>query len=170
MGQTGYARDEKSPSSLKHWFFRETVRIEHEKQALEEEKKAFEHAKLQFERDRKTFKLRKEMEVKQLEREQKLFDAKWKILESELLKVAADRDFVKREKARSQATKEKEYERNKFQVGTEAFFVGVTNQLALKKRYKDLVKIFHPDNLHGDKGILQEINKDYESLKRKMDV
>ena len=45
------------------------------------------------------------------------------------------------------------------------FFRGVRNPLALKKRYKDLIKIFHPDNVAGDKDIIQRINKEYESLK-----
>ena len=46
------------------------------------------------------------------------------------------------------------------------FFQGVTNPLALKKRYKDLIKIFHPDNLAGDKEIIQRINREYDNLKR----
>lgn len=45
------------------------------------------------------------------------------------------------------------------------FFHGVRNPLSLKKRYKDLIKIFHPDNIAGDKEIIQRINKEYEMLK-----
>ena len=41
--------------------------------------------------------------------------------------------------------------------------------LALKKRYKDLIKIFHPDNVAGDKEIIQRINREYETLKRDYD-
>ena len=40
------------------------------------------------------------------------------------------------------------------------------NELALKKRYKDLIKIYHPDNLDGDTGTIQEINREYERLKK----
>ncbi len=43
-------------------------------------------------------------------------------------------------------------------------FAGVNNILAVKKRYKDLIKIFHPDNLCGDTEVLQLINKEYEKL------
>ena len=45
------------------------------------------------------------------------------------------------------------------------FFRGVTHPLALKKRYKDLIKIYHPDNSCGDKWILQQINTEYDRLK-----
>ena len=35
------------------------------------------------------------------------------------------------------------------------------NPLALRKRYKDLLKIFHPDNLYGDGQLVQRINQEY---------
>ena len=44
-------------------------------------------------------------------------------------------------------------------------FKGVTNELELKKRYKDLMKIYHPDNIAGDDTAVQEINKEYDLLK-----
>ena len=59
------------------------------------------------------------------------------------------------------------YERETMEVS--AFFKGVRNPLALKKRYKDLIKIFHPDNLAGDKDIIQQINSEYETLKGEYD-
>lgn len=36
----------------------------------------------------------------------------------------------------------------------------------LKKRYKDLIKIYHPDNVAGDTRTVQEINKEYEKMKQ----
>ena len=46
-------------------------------------------------------------------------------------------------------------------------FHSAGNQLALRKRYRDLVKIFHPDNLFGDEELVQMINREY--LRRKCD-
>ena len=46
-------------------------------------------------------------------------------------------------------------------------FRGVNNPLALRKRYRDLIKIFHPDNLFGDGELAGQINKEY--LKRKQE-
>ncbi len=44
-------------------------------------------------------------------------------------------------------------------------FRGATNPLALRKRYKDLMKIFHPDNLSGDGELVQMINREYNRRK-----
>ena len=44
------------------------------------------------------------------------------------------------------------------------FFKGVTDEKGLKKRYKDLIKVFHPDNFNGDNVTLQNINREYETL------
>ena len=44
------------------------------------------------------------------------------------------------------------------------FFSGVGSRQSLKKRYKDLIKIYHPDNLDGDKDTIQEINSEYNKL------
>ena len=46
----------------------------------------------------------------------------------------------------------------------EMFFSGVESRQSLKKRYKDLIKIYHPDNLDGDKNTVQEINSEYHKL------
>ena len=54
--------------------------------------------------------------------------------------------------------------------GKELLFRGVHNQLSLKKRYKDLLKIFHPDNLCGDREVVQIINAEYTNLNQEFDV
>ena len=45
-------------------------------------------------------------------------------------------------------------------------FRGVNSFLALKKRYKDLIKMYHPDNVAGDHEMVQLINREYEELKK----
>lgn len=44
------------------------------------------------------------------------------------------------------------------------FFKGVATIDELKKRYRDLLKIYHPDNQAGDTSVSQEIQKEYDSL------
>ena len=44
------------------------------------------------------------------------------------------------------------------------YFRGVDNQLALRKRYKDLLKIYHPDNLDGDARMAVAIKETFESV------
>ena len=45
------------------------------------------------------------------------------------------------------------------------FFIGVDNPLALKKRYRDLIKIYHPDNKAGDHDTFKRISEEYEKLR-----
>lgn len=52
-------------------------------------------------------------------------------------------------------------------TAVQLLFRGVNNPLALRKRYRDLIKIFHPDNLFGDGELAGQINKEY--LKRKQE-
>ena len=46
----------------------------------------------------------------------------------------------------------------------ELFFRGVGNKKSLKKRYKDLIKIYHPDNVDGDNSTVLAITQEYENL------
>ena len=48
------------------------------------------------------------------------------------------------------------------------FFSGVTGINSLRKRYKELMKIYHPDNKYGDSFIVACINKEYEIMKEKL--
>lgn len=143
---------------IKKWFFKENMRLQQEKTALENERKAFEDEKNNYESEFKKDSMKVNMSRKQLDREKKIFDMKWKMLEEELYKLATEKDEFNREKKELQFVgKHSSYE---------IFFVGVNNADSLKKRYKELLKIFHPDNLNGDTRTLQEINKEYDSLKR----
>lgn len=107
--------------------------------------------------------VRLEQQKKELEREKKLFEMKWKILEDELFKVAEEKKQMEKEWEEYQALRETSDSK---EIRYEMFFVGVNSRLTLKKRYRDLIKIFHPDNLAGDKKTLQEINKEYDTLKQ----
>ena len=53
--------------------------------------------------------------------------------------------------------------------GINLFFKGVDSSAALKKRYKALLKIYHPDNAGGDKEVLQAISAEYEILSRNIE-
>ena len=46
------------------------------------------------------------------------------------------------------------------------FFRGVDDMASLKKRYKSLQKIYHPDNMHGDSTVILAINAEYDKLSR----
>lgn len=48
--------------------------------------------------------------------------------------------------------------------GASAWFAGIQTADELKKRYRDLLKIYHPDNQAGDTGAAQQIQEEYDKL------
>ena len=108
------------------------------------------------------------MEEKRLTEEKRLFQMKWKILEEELQKLSREKQEVAKEKEwyYQRADRGRSYTVTGSEQDADMFFSGVDSELALKKRYKELIKIYHPDNLSGDTGTLQMINKTYDMLKK----
>lgn len=160
--------------NFRQWYFQETVELERKKEDLEQEKKEFQEDKRSFERERRDFRLRQEMTDSRLAQKEKLLEMKQQILEEELRKLAEDKKKLEQERAyyyRREEKQEQEWQdRQRTDAGcldTGMFFKGVGNVLALKKRYKDLIKIYHPDNIDGDTGTIQEINREYHQLKEK---
>lgn len=159
-------------SSFEKWCFQQTVEIEHSKQEIEDSKKNVEQRHKELELKKRQFEREREMELDRIKREQHLFDMKFQILEGELKKLAAERERIEKQKAFYSHVHE--YEKSSARhtpsnvVKGELFFMGVGNETALKKRYKDLIKIYHPDNLDGDTGTIQEINREYDALKKKL--
>lgn len=147
----------------KRWFFQENIRLEQQRKELEERQAQFEQQKKEFQRTQDKADIQNRMLRRQLDNEKKLFEMKWKVLEDELRHLAEDKQRMEEERKSYQALKD-----NRPQSGVhyEMFFIGVNNRQTLKKRYKDLIKIFHPDNLSGDKTTLQEINREYDTLKQ----
>lgn len=134
---------------IKLWLFRENIRINGETQELK-----LLNQKIQFEK-------------KRLCEDQLFFQKKLSILENAYKQLDIDRRKVEREKKTiEQDRKLLEEKRLTHSMSKETiYFKGVSNILALKKRYKDLIKIFHPDNLCGDTSTIQIINKEYAVLK-----
>ena len=146
----------------------ETKKIERKKLALRKEKKELEKERGKLENEKRAFLVEKISEDRRMEREKKLFEMKWKILEDELKKLAAEKAQVEKQRKFYQYVTEHEMQSEQESVGQvvrgELFFAGVSDKKALKKRYKDLLKIYHPDNASGDIGTVQEINREYDRL------
>lgn len=68
------------------------------------------------------------------------------------------------QKAREEARRAAEEEKN---AGKKSFFEGCDSEEALTKRYKALVKAYHPDSGFGDNESFLEIQKEYDELKKK---
>jgi len=133
-------------------------------------------AKLELERELRDFELKKqafyrEVEAKQklLESQEQLFNMKWNLLEEETRRLAED--SKKAEKRRAFFERVNSYQKddkNDNLVHGEMFFKGVESPQALKKRYRDLIKIYHPDSEFGDNQTIQEINREYANIRHAM--
>lgn len=157
---------------LKSWLFRENVRIITASKDLESAQGQFLQEKEQLQSEMKALSHKLSGEKKRLEQDREFFEKKMQILKNGFEQLDIDRRRLEKERAKLEAQKEI-MNRSSYEVSygeVSVFFKGVNNLLALKKRYKELIKIFHPDNVAGDKEIIQMINSEYENLKRSFDT
>ena len=158
----------------------ESQRLEYARRSFEKEKKEFEEKQSKFEAEKTIIMLsvqeqarKTELEAKTLATEKILFNQKLGILEGGFRSLCKEREEFETEKENfrnSYCTAGSN--RSGISGGTYTngvFFSGVDNVLALKKRYRDLMKIFHPDNLAGDSATVQAINSEYATLKEILD-
>ena len=157
---------------IKLWLFQENMRLEQERTELDLARKKFldERVKLRDELDELNH--RTVMERKRLKEENLFFEKKMAILQEGFRQLEEDRKNF--EKERQSVSEEARKQRGQITVEDDSSFTavqllfrGVNNPLALRKRYRDLIKIFHPDNLFGDGELAGQINKEY--LKRKQE-
>ena len=184
-------RDASSPEELEQYkvqLFKENVRIRTDKTELEEmfdqmenQKKLLEQTRQDIDKQRDALneearQIRKELQKsrRRLEEDTIFFEKKQMVLERAFRQLDEDRRKLEQEKIQFQRYREDVQTQlpktGKFEYTQGVFFRGVTNQLALKKRYKDLLKIFHPDNVSGDNETLQQINREYEMLKSDLGI
>ena len=162
---------EKELQALKLWLFSENIRIQGEQKKLLETENRLLKERMQFQEEMKILNQKVTAARQRLKQEEQFFEKKMEILKDGFSNLEADRRAFDREKEafrrkmRDMDTLAEEISRGR-SLEIRAFFAGVKNQLALKKRYKDLLKIYHPDNLAGDKEIMQHISRAYEDLKR----
>ncbi|MCQ2080104.1 MAG: hypothetical protein MJZ11_00505 [Lachnospiraceae bacterium] len=158
-------------NELKAFLFRENIRIEMEKKELEELKKEVLDAKARLRNESDEVNKQIVIERKRLKDEQLFFSKKMEILKNGFEALEADRKAL--ENSRKQFERERysySYDSKKSYNSSDdsivVLFKGVNSLLSLKKRYKDLLKIFHPDNMSGDHEMVLAINQIYEELKK----
>lgn len=157
--------------AFQRWFYKKSAEIEHGRRVLEDEKKKFELQRAKLERERKDFDRQKEADARFRAQEEHVLVMKQKVLEDELRKLANEKSYLERQREfydrvrQFNQKQEPSHQSHRTSVKGELFFIGVKSEIALKKRYKDLIKIYHPDNICGDTETLQEINREYDRLR-----
>ena len=157
---------------LKRFLFEERIRLMQEQEKQKEVYDKFIKERLTFQEEMKALNRKVLSERKRLKDESAFFDKKLQILQNGFLQLDMDRKKFEREKYPYEEQKKTSayfYGGAGYTKGTVPdFFKGVNNILGVKKRYRDLLKIFHPDNLCGDSDTVLEINKQYESMRKRM--
>ena len=165
--------DEEQIRAAKQWLFNEYVRISTEASELTQMKDKFNKERATYTQEMNALNHRMVMEQKRLREEHMFFEKKLSILQQGFKELEEDRKKLEQER------KSLKYAQNsqKYSGGggsteiTDAedlvslLFRNTNSPLTLQKRYRDLVKIFHPDNQCGDEQLVQLINKEFKKRK-----
>lgn len=173
------AESEEELKEIKLWLFQENMRLEQERQRQEQERvelkaiqDSFLKERIRFRDEMDDLNHRTVIERKRLKEENLFFDKKMAILKDGFQQLDADRRKLDQEKRDFALQKDrllKAQDTRENYDGTEiaqVLFRSAGNPLALRKRYRDLVKIFHPDNLFGDEALVQQINREFFRRRR----
>lgn len=148
---------------LKKWLFSENIRLQTLEKELEDERELVKVQQGILQSQQRKNAIYK----KQLDNQRTLFEQQWAIMEAELRRMAVEKEQFEHKKAvmRDEIYREA---RRSFQIeeGGRVFFKGITDAVSLRKRYKELMKIYHPDNANGDNATLLSITNEYEKLKK----
>lgn len=164
--------DPEELQKLKRFLFEERIRIMQEQEKQKEVYNKFIQERLTFQEEMKTLNRKVLLERKRLKEESTFFDKKLQILQNGFLQLDLDRKKLDRERRQFEEQKRSAPGNSAgsgyYRGPAPDFFKGVNNILGLKKRYRDLLKIFHPDNLCGDNDTVLEINRQYDIMRKRM--
>lgn len=156
-------------NELKAWLFKENIRLDMERGELKRIEEKLLKDRAQFQNEMAEVNHRLVIERKRLKQDELFFEKKMEILKGGFAQLEAERKKLEKERIQLEAERQVQtsYARaDRNMEIAEMLFQGVNSHLALKKRYKDLIKMFHPDNPAGDHEMLLVINKIYEELKQ----
>ncbi len=162
------AQSEDELRGMKLWLFQENIRLQNERNELEEMQDKLLKERVQFREEMEALNRRISMEQKRLREENIFFDKKLAILQDGFRKLDEDRQRFEQEKRRlEQSSRYQRESTNANLLGqgddvAHILFRSAGNPLTLRKRYRDLLKIFHPDNFCGDAELMQYINREFQ--------
>jgi len=154
-------------NELKAWLFNENIRIEAAQNKLHQMEQKFVSERKQFQDEMKEVNHKLVKEKTRLKEDMAFFEKKMEILKSGFSQLDMDKRKLEKEMLHFEAEKEAYTRETRYARydTVEYLFRGVTSLLSLKKRYKDLIKMFHPDNIAGDHEMVLVINKYYEKMR-----
>ncbi len=156
---------------FEQWRVQETERLQFSKQKLRTQERQIAQERMELDLEKRHFMHQQEFQESRYKNEEHLLDMKRQILESELYKLAEERKRFEQKKIlyeKVDAKHKEDMRKRPSSVQGAMFFAGINDRSALKKRYKDLLKIYHPDNQYGDTDAIQAINQEYQRLMEQM--
>lgn len=151
------AEDIQKLNELKSFLLKENIRLKMLEQDLEDKTKQFENERENLQTEMKILHRKINSEKNRIKADRALLDKKTEFIKQELVKLKYEYEQLERDKA-SAKTLYIEDDHAK-----DLFFAGVKGPLSLKKRYKELMKIYHPDNVAGDEMVVRMIRDAYEN-------
>ena len=151
---------------MKLWLFKESIRLSNEKHELEMQRRDFLNERENTREENRRYEEHLAVRGKQLRREEELIARKHEVIKRGFEELDLDRQaLIAREASlRSQEAAFEEKRAGGFREVNEVLFRGADNILLLKKRYKDLMKMFHPDCPGGDAEMVKSLNRTYDRL------
>ena len=150
------------------WLFQENIRLQNERNELEDMQDKLVEEKTRFRDEMDAVSRHIAMEQKRLREENLFFDKKLAILQDGFRKLDEDRQRFEQEKRRLEQSGRYQRQREDVELLGQGdniahvLFRSAGNPLTLRKRYRDLLKIFHPDNFCGDAELMQYINREFQ--------
>ena len=165
------AREETELKELKLWLFRESIRLRDEKQELEFARKDFLNEREMAREEMRRYEEHLSVRTSQIRNEEELIEKKHEVIKRGFEELDKDRQALN---AREAYLRDKEAQINsraslESREVNDVLFRGADNILLLKKRYKDLMKMFHPDCLGGDTEMVKMLNRTYDRLLSEFD-
>ena len=160
---------------IKLWLFKESIRLRDERQELEFGRADFLNEQENVREENRRYEEHLATKTRQLRREEELIEQKHGVIKRGFEELDRDRQALN---AREASLRAREAELNERIAGSYALdlreagdvlFRGADNILLLKKRYKDLMKMFHPDCLGGDTEMVKMLNRTYDRLLKEID-
>lgn len=163
------AQSEDELRGMKLWLFQESIRLQNERSELQGMQDKLIQERVRFRDEMDSLNRRIVMEQKRLREENLFFDKKLAILQDGFRKLEEDRQRLEQEKRRLEQSRRSQREGAELlgqgETVANILFRSTSNPLALRKRYRDLLKIFHPDNYGGDGELMQYINREFQRRK-----
>ncbi len=165
------AKSEDELRGMKLWLFQENIRLQNERNELEDMQDKLLKERVRFRDEMEALNRRIAMEQKRLREENLFFDKKLAILQDGFRKLDEDRQQFEQEKRRLEQSVRYQRQREDAELPVQGdniahvLFRSAGNPLTLRKRYRDLLKIFHPDNFCGDAELMQYINREFQRRK-----